>query len=275
MKPFAAQTYYELLEISVSATPAEIRSACDRLTRLYADDQLALYGLAQPGSAQSLRKRLQEAMEILTDDELRSVYDEDLGLPPREKEPVQRQIEMGELLSESDHPLPRPSHPEPATEPPPPVSEPAPAEELPVASADPAPPPPAVAEHPARADAPQMSEEAAISMLPRASAPRPSAPPAAEVERPKLPEITPETEYNGEFLRSVRNALGLSLGVVAERTRIGSKHLQNVEADRYDALPATVYLRGILMNLARELKLDGLKVSKSYLSLVDRVRSKG
>ena len=62
---------------------------------------------------------------------------------------------------------------------------------------------------------------------------------------------------------------------VAERTRIGSKHLENVEADRYDALPATVYLRGILMSLAKELRLDGVRVSRSYLSLVERIRSKG
>jgi cytoskeletal protein RodZ len=113
-----------------------------------------------------------------------------------------------------------------------------------------------------------------MSLLPQPSAPRPAAS-APEAERPKMPDLGPDTEYNGELLRAVRNALGLPLNVVADRTRIGSKHLQNVEADRYDALPATVYLRGILMNLARELKLDGLKVSRSYLSLVDRARAKG
>ncbi len=117
-----------------------------------------------------------------------------------------------------------------------------------------------------------MAEEAAIAMLPRAS-PRPPAPSAPE--RPRMPDISADAEYNGELLRKVRTALGLSLAAVAERTRIGSKHLENVEADRYDALPATVYLRGILMSLARELRLDGVKVSRSYLSLVERIRSKG
>jgi cytoskeletal protein RodZ len=42
-------------------------------------------------------------------------------------------------------------------------------------------------------------------------------------------------------------------------------HLENIEADRFGALPAPVYLRGILMSLARELRLDGQKVARSYL----------
>ncbi len=73
----------------------------------------------------------------------------------------------------------------------------------------------------------------------------------------------------------VRMARGLSLVQLAERTRIGVKHLENVEGDRYDALPVGVYLRGILMNLARALGLDGLRVSKSYLTFVEAHRSKG
>jgi cytoskeletal protein RodZ len=85
----------------------------------------------------------------------------------------------------------------------------------------------------------------------------------------------PGWQINGDLLKQVRMAKGLSLIQVAERTRIGVKHLENVEGDRYDALPAAVYLRGILMNLARELGLDGLRVSKSYLTFVEAHRSKG
>jgi cytoskeletal protein RodZ len=61
---------------------------------------------------------------------------------------------------------------------------------------------------------------------------------------------------------------------VSERTRISVRHLENVEADRYDALPATVYLRGMVMNLARELKLDPIRVARSYLALVASVQAK-
>ncbi|NNB97364.1 DnaJ domain-containing protein [Corallococcus exiguus] len=85
--------------------------------------------------------------------------------------------------------------------------------------------------------------------------------------RPRGVDIPSDAEFNGELLRRVREARGLSIQQLADRTRISVRHLENVEADRYTALPTTVYLRGILMNLARELGLDPLRVSKSYLAL--------
>ncbi|MFL5320663.1 MAG: helix-turn-helix domain-containing protein [Myxococcaceae bacterium] len=86
--------------------------------------------------------------------------------------------------------------------------------------------------------------------------------------RPRPFDIPPDAEFNGELLRKVRQAKSLTIQQVVERTKISTRHLENIEADRYDALPATVYLRGILMNIAREYSLDPLRVSKSYLSLV-------
>lgn len=91
----------------------------------------------------------------------------------------------------------------------------------------------------------------------------------ARENRPNKPlEIPPDAEFNGELLRKIRQAKNLTVQQVADRTKIGRNHLENVEADRYDALPTTVYLRGILMNIAREYGLDPLRVSKSYLALV-------
>jgi ribosome-binding protein aMBF1 (putative translation factor) len=83
----------------------------------------------------------------------------------------------------------------------------------------------------------------------------------------KAVDLPQDTEFTGEVLRRVREQRGFSLAQLAERTRISTRHLENVEADQYDGLPATVYLRGILMNIARELGLDPLKVSRSYLAL--------
>jgi hypothetical protein len=88
-------------------------------------------------------------------------------------------------------------------------------------------------------------------------------------------DIPPDAEFNGELLRQVRESYGLSLQQVSERTRITRIHLENVEADRYDNLPATVYLRGILVNLARELRLDPARVSKSYLLVAQRAQARG
>lgn len=115
-------------------------------------------------------------------------------------------------------------------------------------------------------------EDVQVSIVPSRAAPRDHRP-----AEPKLKpyEVPPGVEFNGDLLRQVRLARGVSLAQLAERTRIGLKHLEHIEGDRYDALPATVYLRGILMNVARELGLDGLAVAKSYLAFVEAHRAKG
>jgi transcriptional regulator with XRE-family HTH domain len=92
---------------------------------------------------------------------------------------------------------------------------------------------------------------------------------------PKPYEVPPGVEFNGDLLRQVRMARGVTLVQVSERTRISVRHLENIEGDRYDQLPATVYLRGFLTSLSRELGLDALRVAKSYLAFVDAHRSKG
>jgi len=142
---------------------------------------------------------------------------------------------------------------------------------------------------------PVASAEPASSGLPPALGLRikPGAPPpVADAEPPSPPpeppperagrsrevrvrlDIPPDVEFTGELLRRVRESYGLSLQQVAERTRITRIHLENVEADRYDRLPATVYLRGILVNLARELRLDPARVSKTYLLTAQRAHAR-
>jgi cytoskeletal protein RodZ len=80
-----------------------------------------------------------------------------------------------------------------------------------------------------------------------------------------VPEGTP---YTGEVLRSAREARGLSVEQVCERTRITRQHVENLEADRFERLPPPVYLRGMVMALAKELRLDAQKVARSYLEAV-------
>lgn len=74
-----------------------------------------------------------------------------------------------------------------------------------------------------------------------------------------------DAPWSGEMLRKVREARGIPIQSIAERTKVTKHHLENIEADRYSSLPAPVYLRGILFGLARELRLDGQRVSRSYL----------
>ena len=121
--------------------------------------------------------------------------------------------------------------------------------------------------------APPPDEAAAPEPPPELPPPTAPAPPDTHPrsrEHKLRLDLPADAEFNGEMLRRVRESYGLSLQQVAERTRITRIHLENVEADRYDRLPATVYLRGILVNLARELRLDPARVSKTYLLAAQR-----
>lgn len=74
---------------------------------------------------------------------------------------------------------------------------------------------------------------------------------------PQEPNATPiPTETLGQRLRKAREAKQLSLAAVEEATRIRRQYLEALEADQYDALPGTVFLRGFVRNYALFLGLD-------------------
>lgn len=78
------------------------------------------------------------------------------------------------------------------------------------------------------------------------------------------PAFGADTVFTGAHLRTVREALGLSLAEVAQRTRIRPKQLESIEAEAFEKLPQRVFVRGFVMAYARELKLDPERVWASY-----------
>lgn len=80
-----------------------------------------------------------------------------------------------------------------------------------------------------------------------------------------LPEITPETEFSGDLLRRVREARGVEIKDIAARTKISPAHLRAIEAEEYASLPAAVYLRGFVAEIAKFLRLDVEQVTRTYL----------
>jgi flagellar biosynthesis protein FlhG len=111
-----------------------------------------------------------------------------------------------------------------------------------------------------------------MPVSPRTSdtAPLPRAPvksedPATLAARPSMPEITPRTEFTGPLLRQIREAVGVELREIAERSKIGMAYLQALEGEVFAKLPAPVYVRGFLAEYARALGLDPERVKQTYL----------
>jgi flagellar biosynthesis protein FlhG len=101
------------------------------------------------------------------------------------------------------------------------------------------------------------------------SVPRPAAKvddPATLAVRPPMPDISPVTEFSGALLRQIREAVGVELREIAERSKIGMAYLSALEGEVFAKLPATVYVRGFLAEYARALGLDGERVKQTYLA---------
>jgi cytoskeleton protein RodZ len=72
----------------------------------------------------------------------------------------------------------------------------------------------------------------------------------------------------GTWLRTQREARGVSLAAVAESSKISTRHLEALEGDHFDALPAPVFVRGFLREYARIVGLDADEVVNFYLLVV-------
>ncbi len=111
-----------------------------------------------------------------------------------------------------------------------------------------------------------------------APAPRPAVKvdePAAIAVRPPMPELTPVTEFSGPLLRQIREAIGVELREIAERSKIGMAYLSALEGEVFAKLPAAVYVRGFLAEYARALGLDGERVKQTYLARFRAARGPG
>ena len=88
---------------------------------------------------------------------------------------------------------------------------------------------------------------------------------AAEPSPRPDPRVLPDP-VTGPDLRRVREERGVALKEIAVASKIGIRFLEYIEADRHEALPAVVYLRGFLQEYARAVGLDPQRTAGSYLS---------
>ncbi|MBX3216537.1 MAG: helix-turn-helix domain-containing protein [Labilithrix sp.] len=78
-------------------------------------------------------------------------------------------------------------------------------------------------------------------------------------------EIGPDTEFTGPLLRKVRESQGIEIAEISSRTKISKAHLLALEDETYGHLPAMVYVRGFVTELAKYLRLDPAQVQRTYL----------
>jgi len=89
---------------------------------------------------------------------------------------------------------------------------------------------------------------------------------------------SPEEQFDdasiGGQLRRAREARGLSLDDVASQTRIPVRHLQHVEQEEWDALPAVTYCIGFVRAYANMVGLDGAELSRQLRDRIGGTRTR-
>ena len=114
---------------------------------------------------------------------------------------------------------------------------------------------------------------------PAVSAPAPPASMAPLPEEESPPRgalgaaVAEEADYNGAGLRRARLRRGLEIDQLASITKISPNYLRCIEEERYDELPAVVYVRGFVAASARALGLDPDEVVHRYVAHFEAARS--
>jgi flagellar biosynthesis protein FlhG len=235
MKSLKFQDHYEVLGVPRNASREEIRSAFEISRHTFQENSLATYSLFSDAENQKILELIAKAYETLYNPETRRQYDAQL-----------------EALAGGD-PAPREQRPAPQAE----------AAARPVAEARPA--------RAAAAVTPAMEIRAAVPKPPAAVKP------PAVTQKPENHAAVEEflrsvSVFDGATLKKLRQIHGISLDEMAERTKIRRAYLEYLEDERFQFLPAAVYIKGFVSIVASTLGLPAQRVADEYMS---RVPAKG
>lgn len=78
-------------------------------------------------------------------------------------------------------------------------------------------------------------------------------------------QIKARDSWDGDFIRKVREYKGITQDRMSEITKITSYYINAVEGDDPSNLPAPVFVRGYVVQIAKTLGLDDKKVADSYM----------
>ncbi|MGB8436229.1 MAG: RodZ domain-containing protein [Burkholderiales bacterium] len=72
--------------------------------------------------------------------------------------------------------------------------------------------------------------------------------------------LAPENATPGRILAAARTERGMSISEVAQRLKFSIRHVEALEADRYDALPSGPFARGMIRVYAKLLGVDATRL---------------
>lgn len=275
------QTYYDVLDISPDASPQDIREAYIRIKETYNRDSVALYTLVLPEEREEILRNIEDAYNVLSSPDKRRNYDQNHGFLPSHENPFARQeenLKAKEVVSiDRVPPMENSIKPEDILIPP--------TTDFCLESSSSSKnleenittnPPPHDESIPNRDHSASNVVSAATFGQPRQPSLRNAVPKQYTLTevRSEVPELDPkivqeietESEWRGHFLRKIRDAYQISIEEMSGITKVTKNYLAAIEEENYLKLPAPVYVRGFVMQMAKVLKLPAEKVSSAYLA---------
>ncbi|MFL5813069.1 MAG: helix-turn-helix domain-containing protein [Bdellovibrionia bacterium] len=256
--------YYLILDLKPDASPSDIREAYLRAKATFQKDNVALYTLIDGSEREDMLRRVEEAYQVLSNPERRREYDRFYGqissnsLPASQQNAPAPAPETAKIISiDRTAPMDTFGAHENPLEPPrtdirPPIASP------------PGMPPQSPSAFQLNESAPAHPASNLSAAHTQKSAMVSKA--LADLEK----EIAEQTEWSGAFIRHVREARGVSIEEVTQATKITKAYILAIEEENYGKLPAAVFIRGFVSQLARLLKLPAQNVSVSYMARLQR-----
>jgi len=253
-------TYYDILDLKPDASPQEVREAYLRTKSTYNKDSVALYTLVSPDEREDMLQKVEQAYEILSNADKRREYDRHHGLldPEAAMLPPSRPRANKKIVSIDRVP------PMDSLE----------GEDLLIAPAT------DFASGGEPGSGLFSSSEAPLPISGASSGTGGSGP--RTIQPPPLPpgvgraaasgagemsvEIAEQSEWAGSFLRRVREQRRVSIEEMAAVTKITKSYIVAIEEEAFPKLPAAVYLRGFIIQIAKVLKLPHEKVAGGYMA---------
>ncbi len=246
------KNYYDILETQTNATLQEIHNAYVRAKNAYSGDSAALYSLMTQHECEQILSQIEEAYSVLGVADKRLEYDKVKGLNQNNtpegfqeefmKRPdYQPQNSLSDLISETNN-----------------------------ASSD-------SFDMKQEEQREQFKYNQEHSNRNQVSVSKVQAFKKFGLNYDVVPSVETEientTEYNGAFLKKVREYKNVSIERLADMTRISKTYIKNIESDEYSKLPADVYTRGFVYQYAKTLKLNPELAATSYLHHVRQLKA--
>jgi hypothetical protein len=295
-------SHYDILEIQPNSSEQEIRQAYLKLKLAYSKESVALYSLVSPEDTRDILKKIEEAYNVLSHDERRREYDRQYAQVGLSESPFAPQNAGKPVVSiDRTPPMEKNSRVEDVLVAP--ITDFAvtaaaamaagPAEETlglaPVAQI-----PGVQGRHDTAmvsgfgTEARRASGDGLVYTAPEGPEYGQSqtsySPPASvfsttqtilqgrEIKAPDacdpviLAEIEKEVDWSGQFIRKVREARTVTIEELSLYTKISKTYLHAIENEDFPKLPASTFVRGFMIQIAKRLKLPHDKVAAAYVS---------